>query len=150
MALIEPIDFMVFDFVPRHKYPHLDPESADIVTQFILDYSKIYLYAAYDIPVGISGIEKNKENDPIMRDWLHLTAKRIDALFWNTKELLITEVKPKLNLHAIGQVLGYYELFREKYKTQLELIPTILFAQDDADVRKIARSHQIKLIQVEV
>ncbi|MGB9772309.1 MAG: hypothetical protein ACPLX7_10115 [Candidatus Kapaibacteriota bacterium] len=150
LGIIEPIDFFIFNYEPRPKYPHLDPISNILVTKFIEKNPDKYKYMGFDIPVGIAGRKLLQANDPLEFDWLKLTAKKIDVIFISDEEILLTEVKPKLNFQTLGQILGYTILFMEKYTTKARIKPAVLFSEKDEDILELLQKNDIETYQIKI
>jgi len=126
-----------FNYEVRYKYPHLLGEDKEVWDRFIRKYPDKFETVDYDVHVG-SGIEtpEEPESKPAQQ-WKDLTRKRIDVVGWNINFATIVEVKKRVGLPTLGQVLGYRFLYqRENPGTFLSpsLIVCSQIDKDDCDV----------------
>jgi len=126
-----------FNYEVLHRYPHLIGEDREVWDRFVQKYPNRFDTVDYDIHVG-SGIEApgEPESKPA-EQWKDLTRKRIDVVGWNTDFATIIEVKKRVGLPALGQVLGYRFLYRREYP-DVSLKPLLIICsqinRDDIDV----------------
>lgn len=126
-----------FNYEVRHKYPHLIGEDRDLWNRFIKKFPDKYETVDYDIKVG-EGAETLKDWDQGKIDyWKNLTKKRIDVLAWKGNFAQIIEVKKRVGLYTLGQVLGYRFLYHRENPDTL-LLPLLIVCsridKDDSDV----------------
>ncbi len=128
-----------FPYKERYKYPHMLGEDKDIWDRFIKLYPGRFDSVDYDFRVG-DGIPYGPDIDPATRATMKvLTQKRIDVLGWNEEQPTIIEVKKRVGLSALGQVLGYLALFQADLPNILEpelMIVTETIFRDDIRVLK--------------
>lgn len=79
-----------------------------------------------------------------------LTEKRIDAVGFNGDGITVIEVKPRGGASALGQVLVYRDLYREKEKPALPLAALVVCNYIDADVRLSALRFGVSFLAVGV
>lgn len=126
-----------FNYELRYKYPHLIGEDKEVWNRFISQYPDRFDTVDYDVHVG-SGIEtpEEPESKPA-KQWKDLTRKRIDVVGWNRDFATIIEVKKRVGLPTLGQVLGYRYLYRREYP-DVSLKPLLIICsqieKDDSDV----------------
>ncbi|MQY78858.1 MAG: hypothetical protein GH151_06640 [Bacteroidetes bacterium] len=126
-----------FNYELRNKYPHLIGEDTAVWERFVLKFPDRFNTVDYDVHVGsgiepLDGIESN-----IVDQWRDLTRKRIDVIGWNRDFATIIEVKKRVGLPALGQILGYRFLYRREHSGIFLKPPLIIcgqIAQDDIDV----------------
>ncbi|MBA7546534.1 hypothetical protein ES705_38926 [subsurface metagenome] len=121
----------------RHRYAHMFGENAEIWNRFLSEFPDRFDTVDYDFRVG-KGMKLNPEWDEAMkRDATALTQKRIDVLAWTGEKPTIIEVKVRVGLSALGQVMGYKILFMKDFP-HLDapdvLIVTASIGTDDFDV----------------
>lgn len=126
-----------FNYELRHKYPHLIGEDKEVWDRFILKYPDRFDTVDYDVHVG-SGIDAPDEVDnKTAEQWKDLTRKRIDVVAWKRNSPTIIEVKKRVGLPTLGQVLGYRFLYLREY-TEISSIPLLIVClqidKDDIDV----------------
>jgi len=104
-----------FNYEKRHKYPHLLGEDVPLWERFIELHPDKFETVDYDLHVGTTN--KNESSDiPINTDqWRQLTMKRIDVVGWKNQQPTIIEVKKRVGLDTLGQVLGYRFLYKKMF-----------------------------------
>ena len=104
-----------FNYEKRHKYPHLLGEDKYVWNRFIDKFPNRFDTVDYDLHVG-KGIQSLEETPhPFSDQWRQLTMKRIDVVGWKNQQPTIIEVKGKVGLDTLGQVLGYRYLFKKAF-----------------------------------
>lgn len=126
-----------FNYEKRFKYPHLLGEDKIIWDSFIIKFPDRFDTVDYDIHVG-SGIEAPPEEPEKISDhWRQLTMKRIDVVGWKNQQPTIIEVKKRVALDTLGQVLGYRFLYLRD-NPDIKSIPLLIVSgsigPDDKDV----------------
>jgi len=126
-----------YNFEKRSKYPHLLGEDIVIWNQFIENIPDRYDTVDYDVHVG-TGIEPPDEQDiNFSNQWRNLTRKRIDVIAWKKDSPTIIEVKFRVGLDTLGQILGYqllYGLEHPEYINSPILILCAFISGDDITV----------------
>ncbi len=103
-------------YVKRYKYPHMIGEDREIWNRFVLKFPGRFDTVDYDFRVG-KGMETDPNWPEYMKvDAIALTQKRIDVLAWDGEQPTIIEVKKRVGLSTLGQILGYFQLFIDVYK----------------------------------
>lgn len=104
-----------FNYERLHKYPHLLGDDKRIWDRFVILHPTRFDTVDYDIHVG-SGEKSLPETDKKFTDqWRNLTKKRIDVIGWKMDQPTIVEVKGRVGLDTLGQVLGYRFLFKKDH-----------------------------------
>lgn len=137
-----------FNYELRYKYPHLIGEDKEVWDRFVRKYPDRFDTVDYDVHVG-SGIESPEEVDTKSAEqWKDLTRKRIDAVGWNNNLPTIIEVKKRVGLPTLGQVLGYRFLYLREY-TEISFAPLLIVcSQIDKDDRDVLYHFSIQFIVV--
>lgn len=137
------------DYKKLPKYPHLMPEDVAVWEKFISRYPDYFDKVAYDVAIGkgrdYSMLPKDKYRD----DLELLTKKRIDVIGIRGDETSIIEIKPVGNPQAIGQLLVYWNLFREQYPGSVFPFPTLICNYIDPDTRIVAESEGVRIVALE-
>lgn len=103
-------------YIKRHRYPHMIGEDIEIWSRFVEKFPDRFDTVDYDFRVG-KGMEADPNWPEYMKvDAIALTQKRIDVLAWNGEKPTIIEVKKRVGLSTLGQILGYFQLFIDVYK----------------------------------
>jgi len=126
-----------FNYEWRNKYPHLLGEDREVWDRFISQYPEKFDTVDYDVHVG-SGIEAPGEPESkSVEQWKDLTRKRIDVVAWKGDFATIIEIKKRVGLPTLGQVLGYRYLYLREHP-EISSIPLLIVCsridQDDRDV----------------
>lgn len=103
-----------FNYEKRHKYPHLLGEDQRIWDRFISLHPSLFDTVDYDIHVGRGHSSLPETDDKTASQWRNLTMKRIDVVGWKNQQPTIIEVKKRVGLDTLGQVLGYRFLYKRE------------------------------------
>jgi len=102
-------------YVKRKFYPHMIGEESDIWNRFIDAYPDIFNTVDYDFRVGEGAITPDDLDENYKRMVTMLSQKRIDVLGWIGDSPTIIEVKSRVGLSTLGQILGYRTLFMNDF-----------------------------------
>ncbi len=126
-----------FNYEKRHKYPHLLGEDIPVWNRFISKYPDRFDTVDYDILVGKGGDTSNIPDDNSKKQWVQLTRKRIDVIGYKNGFPTIIEVKKRVSLSTLGQVLGYRFLYLAEHP-ELPSVKIFIICssidQDDKDI----------------
>jgi len=126
-----------FNYEPRHKYPHLIGDDTEVWHRFILMYPDKFDTVDYDVKVGKGADTYPIPNEADQKYWSTLTKKRIDVIGFKNNFVTIIEVKKRVGLFTLGQVLGYRYLYLREH-SELKSVSTLIVCssidQDDIDV----------------
>lgn len=135
---------VLFDFQKQRKYPHMLPADVALWERFIDRNPGYFSRVEYDVHVG-GGLDIQEWwTDSERQAYSWLAAKRIDVVGHRNNQIYIIEVKPEAGISAIGQVLCYRMLYREKYKPTAALVGCIVTDYITPDERWI--SSQLNLV----
>lgn len=130
------------------KFPHMLPGDVSLWLRFLSRYGKYFSRFIYDLHVG-EGIPVDPAWPPNIIAAAHaLTKKRIDAVGYNNKEVWIFEVKPDAGLSALGQLLGYRDLYLKDYPLTTKLILAIVTDILNPDEKYLFDTHGIRIYLV--
>jgi hypothetical protein len=130
------------------KYPHLLPAEVRIWDRWMSQHKDEFIDFEYDVHVG-EGIEIRPEwGDEIARMAKLLTQKRIDAVGYKPSEIWIFEVKPHAGLSALGQLIGYRDLYQKKYFPTVPIRLAVVCETIDPDVEVLMRERGIVVYKV--
>ncbi|MBA7608307.1 hypothetical protein ES703_15484 [subsurface metagenome] len=104
-----------FNYEKLHKYPHLLGEDKIIWSRFIDSFPNRFDTVDYDIHVGRGISSPNETSKDLTEQWRQLTMKRIDVVGWKNQQPTIIEVKKRVGLDTVGQILGYRILYKKEY-----------------------------------
>lgn len=132
----------------QYHYPHMRDFEVNLIEKYILEYPRAYEEVAYSYPVGHGAPTNPIVNDETEGSVEYLYYKKIDILAKKQGKITIIEVKKKAGASAIGQVLGYRDLYilDEKLSTK----PSCVILTDEAspDLLHIAKKQGVEIIVV--
>lgn len=140
------IDFFAYE--KGYWYPHLKPRDIEIWERFILAYPDAYKMCQYDFGVGdIPDFIKNasSKEGQAMQELYRL---KIDVLGYTDDHIDLIELKPDAGMSAVGQVLGYVELYKTEQTPKLTIMPTIITNVERLNVRSFCERMGVKLFIV--
>lgn len=121
----------------RRNYPHMIGEDTIVWERFIRKNPGYFDEVEYDVRVGagMTMPDNWKESDKVWAQ--QLTQKRIDVVGFVGDSIILVEVKRRVDLATLGQVLGYKFLY-ERAENLVEKTKSIVIAAladvDDRDV----------------
>lgn len=130
------------------SYERLRPEDVTVWETFIELFPGKDWEMDYDVKVGLGRRTDKKIQKLYAKDWRDLTRKRIDAVGWGKSDIFLIEIKPRAGLSAIGQILGYSELWVDFHNNNRRVRPTIICHSTDPDTETVAKSAGIEILVV--
>jgi len=123
----------------RYKYTHMTFEETNIWEKFMIEFPDRFESVDYDFRVGKGAFSPEAFEVNWGRMVKMLSQKRIDVLGWVEDSPTIVEVKRRVGLSTLGQVIGYRILFMHDFKNfgrpeALVICETI--SEDDMEVLK--------------
>lgn len=100
----------------RYKYPHMLADESKIWERFMMAFPDRFESVDYDFRVGSGAPVPEGTEDNFSRMITMLSQKRIDVIGWVGDSPEIIEVKIRVGLSTLGQVLGYRILFERDFK----------------------------------
>lgn len=97
------------------RFTHMGPNDKLIWTKFLLQGGHTLAPFEYDVRVGRGIALPADASDVEVRAAEALTTKRIDVVAFGNNRRHIIEVKIRAGLSAIGQLVGYQMLYRDKF-----------------------------------
>lgn len=126
-----------YNYEQLPKYPHLLGEDVPIWDKFIQVFPVFFDSVDYDIKIG-SGVNADVIDDTKYKTFYEdLTKKRIDVIGYLNEFITIVEIKKRVSLSTLGQILGYKFLYSKEHP-DLKLIKTLIITstidRDDLSV----------------
>ena len=118
-----------FPYTILPKYSHLRPEDVMIWERFIIKYPKFYDSVDYDLKVGNPRDYPEVNEDQYKKDLEYLSRKRVDVVGYKGDEIHIIELKPRASFSAIGQVIGYTDLYRP-FAPEKSLVSSVIITDE--------------------
>jgi len=130
------------------KYPHLLGEDIPIWERFLEAYPNYFDSVDYDVKVG-SGVNSDVISDKKYRTYYEdLTKKRIDVLGWKNFFITIVEIKKRVSLGTLGQIIGYKFLYSEEHPEENLIKTLIITSSIDRDDQKVLDHFSIPFIVI--
>jgi len=135
------------DYPPEllRKYPHMFPLDIILWERFLKIHASEFLGFDYDIKVGSVPKFSDGLDLSVYKAGDILWKKRIDAVGHKANEIFIIEVKPHAGSSAIGQVMGYIQLYTDEIKPAFKVTGMIVTDRPDLDLDRIAAVQNIKV-----
>lgn len=138
----------IYDYRKRYWYPHMKPADITIWERFVDKYPDVYKAVSYDVAVGTGAAIPPGVEASIARGFKTLTQRKIDVVALDGNKVDIIELKPAAGTSAIGQVLGYVELFKRDQPTAEAVRPVLITDSIDADAQHVADKLGVTVIIV--
>lgn len=127
---------------------HMAPLDKSIWVRYLMQGGEQFAPFIYDLRVG-NGVQMPAGTDAIgLRAAYALTTKRIDVLCFVNKRARIIEVKQRAGLSAVGQLIGYRDLYHRTVPDQQ--IPEMLLVTDilQPDMKPVLLQSNIQYYEV--
>ena len=121
----------------RLYYTHMTEVEVELWNRFVDKFPGRFETVDYDFRVGKGIPLEGGEEEAYIRMGKMLSQKRIDALGWVDEQPTIIEVKRRVGLSTVGQVLGYASLFAKEFKhfpVPYLMVVCEMISEDDASV----------------
>lgn len=129
-------------------YPNMREQETLIWERFLAQYPDAYDEVIYNLKLGDGADIPEGTAENIARDFKQLTQHKIDVVGFKGSQVDIIELKPYAGVSAIGQVIGYRDLYTAHIDPTAN--PNLVVITDvlRADTKTIADKQGIKLIVV--
>lgn len=124
-------------------YPHLLPDNIELWERWLDDHAKEYTSFDYDVRVGQGQIIDQDLPDNIRRMAMDLSQRRIDAVGHTDSHIDIIEICKSAGLRAIGQMIGYPQLYQELYNPTKPLRRVLVAETLQPDIEPLLTPNQI-------
>lgn len=135
-------------FWVRTRYPHMLEDEARIWTKFLettqLDFEKI----DYDVHLGQGVLPEPGEPAFMTPLKLAVTRKRVDVVAETREDIWIFEVKPRIGMSALGQLVNYFELYQQEYHPAKGIMLAAVGERQAPDIRAAFDLYAVNIILV--
>ena len=117
----------------KYWYDNMKAGETEIWNRFLEKYPDRYDEVIYNLKVGKGALIPEHTQENIAEDFKQLTQHKIDVVGFKGKIIDIIEIKPYAGTSAVGQVIGYRELYVkhiDQYAWPTLVIVTDLKRQD--------------------
>lgn len=129
-------------------FVHMAPLDKSIWVRYLMQGGEQFAPFTYDLRVG-NGVKMPPGTDAMGLRIAHvLTTKRIDVLCFVDQRPRIIEVKQRAGLSAVGQLIGYRDLYHRQFPEQP--IPEMFLVTDilQPDMRPVLLQSNIQYYEV--
>src|SRR5579863_8388373 len=137
LASLTPYQSRIYSPKWRGRYPHLMPLDIQIWDRFLDAYGKDFLGFQYDILLGQGAVPLPNMSDEDKLMLFALTVKRADVLAIQSDMLWLIEIKPRLGMSCVGQLVSYKYLWEEQFGNNPPIMPTWVGEQDENDLHRV-------------
>lgn len=132
----------------RTSYPHMLEDEARIWTRFLETTELHFEKISYDVHLGAGVLPL--PGDPVyMRHLLSaVTKKRVDAIGETREDIWIFEVKPRISMSALGQLVTYFELYQAEYRPTKAVMLAAIGERQAPDIRAAFDLYAVNIILV--
>lgn len=129
----------------RRHYPHMIGEDRQVWERFMRENPDFFQEVEYDVHVG-EGMTMPDNWEEKDRTWAQqLTQKRIDVIGFRGDETVLVEVKRRVDLATLGQVMGYKFLYERRENLVNKTKSIVIAALADKDDRDILEHYDIEI-----
>ncbi len=128
---------------PRVHYPHMINDEIEVWERFMDLYPGRFETVDYDFRVGKGVDIQGEPGEHYKRMAKMLSQKRIDVVAWVGDSPTIIEVKRRVGLSALGQVLGYKILFMKDLKRFPEPKLLVVCETISADDHEVLEANKV-------
>lgn len=104
----------------------------------------------YDTRLAGALAEEVETDHPHFPMWLTLLQKRVDVVAWRKGIPWLVEVKPQAGFAALGQALGYCDLWEREKGTQPKPVPCVCCAVCDRDLEATFSRYGVEVVSLPV
>lgn len=137
-----------FKYEKGYWYPHMKPRDIEIWERFIDAYPTAYDLCQYDFGIGDLPAfikDASSKEGQAMQELYRL---KIDVLGWTAGHIDLIEVKPNAGASAIGQVLGYVQLYKRDVVQSVPVYPVIVTNEEKLNMRFLCEQNGVRLVVV--
>ena len=125
----------------------MSEEDSKIWSSYLSKHGQSFDSFDYDFSVG-TGITPNQDvPEKFKKDYEDLTKKRIDCLGHNGNTVSIFEVKQRAGLSALGQLIGYKDLFEIDHPYLKVISLNLVCSSISDDEQKIYQNNGINVFE---
>ena len=132
----------------RTYYPHMLEDEARIWTKFLQTTDLDFTTIDYDVHLGQGMLPLPGEPDFMKALKLAVTRKRVDAIAETAEDIWIFEVKPRIGMSALGQLVNYFELYQAEYRPTKAIMLAAIGEREAPDIRAAFDLYAVNIILV--
>ena len=123
-------------------------DEARIWTKFLQTTNLEFIKIDYDVHLG-TGILPLPGDPEYMRRLLSaVTKKRVDAVGETAEDIWLFEIKPRVGMSALGQLVTYFELYQAQYQPRKGIMLAAIGEREAPDIRAAFDLYAVNIILV--
>ena len=132
----------------RTRYPHMLEDEARIWTKFLRTTDLEFENITYDVHLGSGVLPLPGDPEYMKRLLSAVTKKRVDAVGETADTIWIFEVKPRISMSALGQLVTYFELYQEEARPVKPALLAAVGEREAPDIRAAFELYAVNIILV--
>ncbi|MBA7568671.1 hypothetical protein ES708_10405 [subsurface metagenome] len=132
----------------RPRYLHMLADEARIWTKFLRTTELVFDDITYDLHLGAGVLPLPGDPEYMRRLLSAVTKKRVDALGETAEDIWIFEVKPRISMSALGQLVTYFELYQEEYRPLKPIMLLAIGEREAPDIRAAFNLYAVNITLV--
>jgi len=132
----------------RNRYPHMLTDEARIWTKFLNQTDLEFTEVTYDLHLGFGVLPLPSDPEYMKRLLSAVTKKRVDAIGETKTDIWIFEVKPRISMSALGQLVTYFELFQHEVRPVKPVMLAAIGEREAPDIRSSFDLYAVNIILV--
>ena len=138
-----------FSQVTGDRLSHMDLNDAKVWDRWLKKHLEEKFWCEYDVPCG-RGRQAVDVMGPVERAlWQTLTVKRADVVVHWVSLDWVVEVKPRVCMSGLGQVLSYLHLYRLDHPPISRSVAWLVAGEDDPELRPVFQNAGVSVEVVE-
>lgn len=130
------------------SYPHFNADDSLLLDRFWDNYPDKMGICYYDVPLIDDNLKPDTDIPSMIADWKYLKALKIDFIILKAPVLYLYEVKPLLDMKAIGQVVSYRAMLPICYDFTGTIMSYIICEFARAELKVVCSELNINVIFV--
>ncbi|HKV99965.1 MAG TPA: hypothetical protein VJN96_09075 [Vicinamibacterales bacterium] len=127
-------------------YPERTTNESGIIRDYLREHLAEFDRVSFTVRVGVGHTPDPSLPVRIQKQQKFVTQKRIDLLAWRGSQPVIVEAKYLVQPSALGQILGYRQLFLEELPDAPEPDLVVIGRASDPDTLRILQAHGVTVI----
>jgi hypothetical protein len=132
----------------RTHYPHMLADEARIWTKFLETTELKFERVIYDLHLGAGMAAAPGEPEFMKVLKSAVTRKRVDAVGETADTIWIFEIKPRVGMSALGQLINYFELYQQEYRPIKPVKLAAIGEREAPDIRATYGLYGVDIILV--
>lgn len=135
------------DWIQTH-YLHMREDEARIWKRFLEQTDLEFTRVIYDLHLGVGVLPLPADPEYMRRLLSAVTKKRVDAVGETATDIWIFEVKPRISMSALGQLVTYFELYQQELRPVKPVMLAAIGEREAPDIRAAFELYAVNIILV--